>query len=233
VTLDSSLISNILQITNQHWKSHIRDRTFEELVSGKEPGHHIADYVDDRTTSLLKVKIDTRYEADSKGNIKKRSMGDVWIHSNGIYNPVNIKSGLLGMNGQPNVVSMQKLLDYLLKQWIDSYYLLIIKFEIGKPIKHKAVLVDLLEWLDFISYDAGPGQIMLRENLFYEAMEADRKPKILSIAEKINRLFERFEEGVSSLITNRKQRLDRQRELVKNFSQDTFVVDQSKMRFTP
>jgi hypothetical protein len=31
-------------------------------VTGKEPGHRMADYVDDKTVSLLKVSFDTRYD---------------------------------------------------------------------------------------------------------------------------------------------------------------------------
>ena len=90
-----------------------------------------------------------------KGNVRKRSMGDIWVHSQGIFNPINVKSGLQGMNGQPNLVSMQKLLDYILKRWIDSYYLLIIKFDVSAQPTHKAYLVDVLDWTEFIAYDAG------------------------------------------------------------------------------
>ena len=38
----------------------------------------MADYVDDRTCSLLKVNLDTRYEGNRKGEVRKRSMGDIW-----------------------------------------------------------------------------------------------------------------------------------------------------------
>ena len=82
----------------------------------------MADYVDDKTVSLLKVEFDTRYEADVRGKIRGRSMGDIWVHSNGIYNPINVKAGEQGKKGQPNLVAMQKLLDYILQRWIDSYY---------------------------------------------------------------------------------------------------------------
>ena len=99
MSLDSSLISTITQLTDEHWKAHVEDTGFAELIKGKEPGHRMADYVDDRTTALLQVNFDTRYEATRNGEPKKRSMGDVWAFSNGIFNPVNIKSGLQDMNG--------------------------------------------------------------------------------------------------------------------------------------
>jgi hypothetical protein len=159
--LDKPTHAKIVEITNGYWKRHVREATFGELVAGKEPGHRMADYVDDKTVSLLKVAFDTRYEADVRGRVKRRSMGDVWIRSNGMYNPVNVKSGEQMKNGQPNLVSMQKLLDYIFRRWIDSYYLLIVKFDLGNPIQHKTYLIDLLDWLDFVAFDAGTGQIML------------------------------------------------------------------------
>lgn len=220
-------------LTATFWGQHVGDKGFQEITRGKEVGHRIADYVDDRTTALLKVSFDTRYEADGRGKLRKRSMGDVWLAGNGIYNPVNVKAGLQDMNGQPNLVSMQKLLDYILNHWIDSYYLLIVKFALGDSIRHKAVLVDMLDWLDFIAYDAGPGQIMLRERDFYEALAAGHRPAHRSMPEKVDHLFSRFESGVDSLIRNRKDRLQRQRKKFSRFGETPFIVDQSSLKFVP
>ena len=130
--ISNDVHSRIATLTDAHWAKHIHDTGFAELIEGKELGHRIADYVDDRTCALLKVNLDTRYEGDRNGRIKKRSMGDIWVRSQGIYNPINVKSGLQNMRGQPNVVSMQKLLDYILKRWIDSYHLLIVKLTCRK-----------------------------------------------------------------------------------------------------
>jgi len=233
MSLDNSLVDGIVRLTDEWWGAHVQDAGFAELIKGKEPGHRMADYVDDRTTALLKVNLDTRYEAQSNGEPKKRSMGDVWVFSNGIFNPVNVKAGLQGMKGQPNVVSMQKLLDYIFRAWIDSYYVLIIKFSVDAVISHKAYLIDLLDWTDFITYDAGPGQIMLRETEFYRAFESGHIPAQRSIASKVESLFSRFEQGVRSLFTNRQRRLKRQRDLFEVFAQSEFVVDQSDMWFVP
>jgi hypothetical protein len=226
--------NEIIEITDRHWEKHVQKSTFAALVAGKEPGHRMADYVDDKTVSLLKVAFDTRYEADARGGVRRRSMGDVWIHSNRMYNPVNVKAGEQLKNGQPNLVSMQKLLDYIFKRWIDSYYLLIVKFRLGKPIEHKTYLIDLLDWLDFVAFDAGPGQIMLREADFYEAYEGGIRPAGLSIPAKVEKLFTRFEEGIQSLFNNRRKRLVRQRGLFSAFNAaGNFSVDQSSMRFVP
>ncbi len=168
MALDPAIQKRIVHLTNQYWAAHVKDVAFAELISGKEPGHRMAEHVDDRTTALLKVNLDTRYEADKRGGSKKRSMGDVWVHSKGIFNPINVKAGLQGLRGQlsPNLVSMQKLLDYIFRAWIDSYYLLIIKFDIAETITHRTFLVDRLDWAEFLTYDAGPGQIMLQEKKF-------------------------------------------------------------------
>lgn len=233
MALDAAISARIVAATNGHWANHVVGPAFAELIAGKEPGHRMADYVDDQTTSLLKVSFDTRYEADKRDDPKKRSMGDVWVYSNRIFNPINVKAGLQGMKGQPNLVSMQKLLDYIFKGWIDSYYLLIIKFDIDHVITHKSYLIDLLDWTDFITYDAGPGQIMLRETEFYSASESGHKPSEKPIATKVEGLFTRFEEGVRSLFKNRQRRLERQRRLFEGFAKQEFVVDQSTMRFVP
>lgn len=179
------------------------------------------------------MKFDTRYEADGKGESRKRSMGDVWLHGGGVLNPVNVKAGLQDMNGQPNLVSMQKLLDYILHRWIDSYYLLIVKFSLGDPVQHKIALVDMLDWLDFIVYDAGPGQIMLRERDFFWRGIAVISHEFGTMVEKVELLFGRFEAGVDSLICNRKERLRRQRKLFEDFGDRKFEVDQSGLVFVP
>lgn len=233
MALEDTLQNQILGLVNAHWASHVRDRGFVELIDGKEPGHHIADYVDDRTCALLKVHLDTRYEGDRKGEPLKRSMGDIWVPSRGIFNPVNVKSGLQGRKGQPNVVSMRKLLNYLFQQWIDSYYLLMVKFSLAEEISHKAYLFDLLDWLEFIAYDAGPGQIMLREQEFYDAFDAGHQPPARSIQQKATALFDLFEEQVQVLINNRLERLHNQRQQLTAFLRADFAVNQSTMRFVP
>ena len=224
--------SEIIRLTTEHWSKQVRREEFSQLISGKEPGHRMADYVDDQTTALLKVSpLITRYEGNSNGNIKKRSMGDVWVQSDGIFNPVNVKSGLLEMNGRPNVVSMQKLLEYIFNRWIDSYYLLIIKFNQGDEITYKTYLIDLLDWVDFITYDAGPGQIMLHEHDFYEAHDSGEVPKERTMAEKTESLFQLFEQQLMALFANRKERLRRQKSRLDGFRNSEFIVDQSDMQF--
>ena len=162
-------------------------------------------------------------------------MGDIWVHSRGIYNPINIKSGLQDMRGQPNVVSMEKLLNYLFSQWIDSYYLLVVKFDtsVRTNITHRTYFFALLEWTEFITYDAGPGQIMLKEHDFYEAYDSGSNPPRRSIPDKVSFLLDLFEQQLEALFENRRKRLSRQRGRLERFRGAGFVVDQSQMRFVP
>ena len=236
MTINATLQKRILRLADSHWKRHVQDSGFAEIVDGKEPGHRMADYVDDKTTALLKVKLDTRYEGNVNGSVKKRSMGDIWVRStSNIYNPINIKSGLQGMRGQPNVVSMEKLLNYLFRCWIDSYYLLVVKFDISERsnITHRTYFFDLLDWTDFITYDAGPGQIMLKEQDFYDAYDSGSALPRLSIQKKMERLFSLFEQQMEALFQNRRKRLLRQHKQLEQFTDTRFSVNQSKMHFVP
>ena len=109
-------------------------------------------------------------------------------------------------------------------KWLKSY---------AETITHKVFLVDLLDWTDFIAFDAGPGQIMLREKDFYDAHESGYSPPERPIAAKVESLFTRFEEGVKSLFATREQRLDRQKKLFEGFRNEPFAVNQSEMTFVP
>lgn len=235
MTIDTELQEKVRHLADNYWKRHVGDRGFSEIIDGKEPGHRMADYVDDKTTALLKVELDTRYEGNANGSVKKRSMGDIWVSSRGIYNPINVKSGLQDMRGQPNVVSMEKLLNYLFRCWIDSYYLLVIKFDVSKPsdITYQTYFFDLLDWTDFVTYDAGPGQIMLKEQDFYDAYESGPARPRRSMQEKVERLFSLFEQQVEALFQNRRKRLRRQRKQLGRFDDAPFRVDQSNMHFVP
>ena len=222
-------IDRITQLTDEYWNVHVTDQEFISRIQGKEPGHRVADYVDEQTSTMLKAKMRAKFELDPKTlGPRKRSMGDVWVFETGAYHPINIKAGLLGAGGQPNVVSMQKVLDYIFRQWIDSYYVLIVKFDGTKePIAHRSYLIDMLDWIEFLEYNAGPGQIMLKEAPFYEAYDSGWRPAQRSIREKTLALFRIFETRIESLIKQREMRLRRQRALLGKFEWQAFTLKQS------
>jgi hypothetical protein len=172
-------------------------------------------------------------------------MGDLWIRSNGIYNPVNVKAGEAGKNGQPNMVSLKKLLDAFLTRRIDSYYLLIVKMRLSSvpasvdvattrlvqgAIVPNIYLVDMLDYLDFITFDAGPGQSMLKEKQFYQAFDSGFSPPPLTIAAKVSRLMDLLEDGDRRLIENRRKKMERLRADFAAYQQgNSFVVNQEEL----
>ena len=127
--------------TLEYWKQEVKKPYFIELARGKEIGHKLADLVDEKTTANITCNNLTKHEYDSTGKKRSRSMGDVWIEENKIYHPTNVKTGITGSEGQPNMVSLKKVLDALLEQRIDSYYLLIVKMTLGEKIEPKVFMV--------------------------------------------------------------------------------------------
>lgn len=190
--------------TVKFWGAIVSTDEFVKLASGKEIGHRIADYVDEETTTLIEANFTTRRQRNARGVIMARSMGDIWVFSNGIYNPVNVKAGEIGKNGQPNMVSLKKLLRALLLRQIDAYYLLIVKMNVLSRSVF-VYLVDILDYLDYMAFDSGPGQIMLKERQFYEAINTDTKSAPLTIDEKIERLFQLLEDADRRLRENRER----------------------------
>lgn len=235
-------LDSIESLTRAFWEARVATEEFHNLFRGKEIGHRIADYVDENTTAMLEKSFDVLHEVDAKGKKRSRSMGDVWVKSNGIYNPVNVKAGEADMNGQPNMVSLTKLIEAILHGEVDSYYLLIVKMDrVEKTTKAgmatKALitphvyLVDMLDYLNFITFDSGPGQAMLKERQFYEAYKTGKTPEQLSLAEKLVKMIDLYEDGNRRLYENREKKLDRIRTKVRLYNQkNSHKVDQSGMK---
>jgi hypothetical protein len=224
----------IYNATNAFWNEHVSNEAFRDITRGKEIGHRIADYVDDRTTGKLSSEpaLTAKFEYDSKGRKILRSMGDIWIKSNGIYNPVNIKAGVVTA-GSPNIVSLTKLLTRLLRHQIDSYYLLIVKFiEIQKQYQPRIYFVDLLDYLDFTIFDLGPGQVMLQEKRFYEYADSGQKPPKLSLHDKVDKCVAIMHDAYERLLKNRKTRIDDLTKQISRFKEaNDFTVNQEGLFF--
>jgi hypothetical protein len=136
--------------------------------------------------------------------------------------------------GQPNLVSGRKLLNAMIQNQIDSYYLIIESFvyynNIGVSVSiYLADLLDLLI-MDFVSFDAGPGQLMLNNSKFYEYMNS--KHKIFPISsktmnEKINYLYKLIESKTQILIENRTKTIEQFKTDISNYKENS-ILDQSK-----
>lgn len=228
--INQTTAAKILQQTSKLWKEKVQTSSFLELTRGSERGHRIADYVGDVTASLLKTRFETRFQTSRVGIQRSRSMGDIWLRCGGIYNPINVKTGEFGKNGQPNIVSLKKLLRALLADQIDGYYLLIVKFNLGNPPSCHPYFIDLLEHLDFSTFDSGPGQMMLKERDFYAATSQGWKPGRLSLRKKIRVLFAKLEAGEKRLALNRKRDLDKLRQYYKAYrDHPKHTLDQSSL----
>ena len=129
--LSDQILKSIKRETSTYWGDEVKKAEIIGIAKGKEIGHKLADLVDEKTTALLTVKYLTKRQRDAAGRARSRSMGDLWLHDNGIYHPVNVKVGIVGAEGQPNLVSLKKVLAAVMARQIDSYYLLIVKMQIG------------------------------------------------------------------------------------------------------
>jgi hypothetical protein len=232
--IDRQTAEKITSHTKHFWEEHVTTKQFIELASGKEIGHRIADYVDDQTVSYLKVDPDVtvKHETNILGETIKRSMGDLWVLSNDMYNPVNIKAGIT-TTGNPNVVSLAKLIDRLFKHQIDSYYLLIVKTPLveGSIVgtTPKVFLIDLLDYLDFVNFDAGPGQVMLKERELYRALTEGVTPPQLDLLQKVQRCMAIMEDGYRRLQQNRELQLQKYRLNLQAFALQS--IEQSGLSF--
>lgn len=173
----------------------------ESILSGKEAGHSIASHIDVETSRWLLGKgYPIKYEIDPKTQEKiTRSFGDIWIKESGHYNPINIKTGLISStgSGSSNMTSMNRLKDDFLSGNITAYYLAIIKFEVSETneITPRVYFIDALNFIDYLSYNMGPGQIMMKEKELYKVLETN--PGLtLTKEEKISKLKDLYTKGI-------------------------------------
>ena len=71
-------------------------------------------------------------------------------------------------------------------------------------------LVDMLDCLDYVTFDSGPGQMMLRAVKFFNEYDP-KKVKPLDIKQKAQRLMDLYEDGERRLKANREKDLARYR----------------------
>lgn len=203
--INSKMLQEIEKSAQTFWNEEIKTSFFQEMAQGKEVGHHIADFIDAKTTGLLAFKYIATFQRNKQGNKVPRSMGDVWILCDKIFHPINVKTGVTGANGQPNMVSLKKLLAGLLNYQIDSYYLLIVKVAAdNNNFGCRVHFVDMLDYLDYMTFDSGPGQIMLKAKNFFDARESGIIPAARSLSDKVSKLVLLLEDGERRLIINRK-----------------------------
>ena len=225
--LAADIIRRVTDETLMYWKSEVTQPYFIDIAKGKEIGHKMADLVDEKTTALLTVKHRTKYQYNPNGQRRARSMGDVWLLDRGIYHPINVKTGVVGSEGQPNLVSLKKVLSAIIKRQIDSYYLLMVKMAIpndASDIQPSVVFTDMLDWLPYTTFDSGPGQMMLKAKAFFDAYNPSTVPA-RTLSQKVSCLLSLYKEGEKRLRDNRDRDLKKYRNAVAEFlDSDNWVV---------
>lgn len=221
--LSAEKIQEIKTRVAGYWNDSGRIAEVAKRGTGKESGHRIADYVDDKTTSFIHAHYEAAFERDGGGEITKRSMGDLWLKESGVYHPVNIKTGMSN-SGSPNMVALRKLLKCLLQNQIDSYYLLMVKFVSHGGGAPAIYFVDMLDYLDYLSFDSGPGQIMLKSEAFFGGFEP-KGAVSRTFPEKADYLMAMLEDGDRRLIANREQKRGELRGMIEQYKcRENFAI---------
>lgn len=243
--LNEDDIHSIQTSVDDYWTHELADhnRQFYDMAIGKEGGHQLGDKVDQLSTSLICSNYPRESGFQHKdGKACTRSMGDIWFkNASGEWNPINVKTGLVGSEGQPNIVSLKRVMSSIIDRTIDSYYLLMVKFEIDREresITHNVYLTDILNWLELpggesvVTFNSGPGQTMLKAKRFYELLAQGISPKFHSVQKKMKLLMDLYLEGERNLIRDRERDRKVFEDEYSRFMQDTspFMIDKVKQR---
>ena len=176
----------------------------------KEVGHALSSRIEELVYDILdkKLKINITFDihknGTKKGEKRDRSLADGKINN-------HLSNVKFGVNlGQPNMCSMRKIFDEVFdKKGMDSYYIIWIKY---MDSNFNVKVFDLLSNFDFITYNDGPGQIMLKEHEFFKNINKvkcnDRKS---SLIEKRSKFFDLYESKVNSLINSRQLDVEKRR----------------------
>lgn len=229
------------QRTQDFWDEQVHQTEFTSRLSGKEIGQAIASLVDERTAKSLKDHYNTKFEHTAGGKRRSRSMGDVWVEFDGVFYPINVKTGILveGENktGQPNMVAMSKLLKALIGCKIDAYYLMVIRFSTPTNVLHDTTasvyFVDMSDYLDCMTFDAGPDQIMMKPGAFFAAISNGERSST-STSDKIATLLKMYESGIKRLFKNRQKTVSALGKAHDTYQQqETTILNQSSFNLLP
>jgi len=157
----------------------------------KEQGHKFyqiaEEYIRDKLVEQFNAKIPK----------KARDIADVVVFGT----PVNIKFGISENFGRPNLVSMNRLINLSSESELSQY--IILKIKVFSPEKISVSTVDILSNLNLVSYNAGPGQTMLKEKQYYQHLEANKFNFGVSKKERNTQLEYMYLDGLENLQINR------------------------------
>ncbi len=149
--------------------------------TGKESGHSHASPMEDMIRDILIDKLGAEKAS------KDRSLADIYLNGN----LINVKFGSPKIQpngrpkyGQPNMCAMRRIMkEFYYDSTIDSYYIIKVNLKSGQYTLH---VFDMLDYIDYLTWNSGTGQIMLKENDFYNIIDSyipnftleDKKSKI-------------------------------------------------------
>ena len=174
--LSKSDLEYILLKTKELLPECLTEVGFDPTV--KEPGHTYGEAVEELLVNKL-VEQDNQFIAPikKKGSGKQtRKMEDLLYTKLLIKYLINIKLGYEKGNGQPNMVSFNRLVKSYHSNKIDSYYILIVDV-VGKTKDNlitNEYIFNLLDYLDYVNYNYGTGQIMLKEKQFFADYDSNK-----------------------------------------------------------
>ena len=237
--LSSNEIKALVSVTDKYWRETLAIKRehdfFYETAIGGEGMQLISYKVDQCTSNAIHIQFPSKSGFQNKrtaAGLKRcpRGIGDIWFQNGqGIWNPISVKFGLVGSGWLPYIVSLKRLIKHIMSFLIDSYYLLVVKFEIKKEtrqIVHRVYLVDLLDWImlededSVVTFDARRGHVMLKAEKFFLLQNKNcvvsRKHKMYA---KARRLMELYADGERQLIISRR----RERKTIENLCKKTFA----------
>jgi hypothetical protein len=205
-------LENILQ---PKMDEYFNTNDAKKLLAGKESGHIMGTIVEEMCGDILSEEgLEITQELDNKGNPLPRAHSDFLIKSkDGAKNRTNVK--FCSENpGQPNVCSINRMMDALRDGIIDGYYLLKVKYN-RKEKNTKVYFVDVLDYIDCITYDGGTGQIMLKQNEFYKIYGPYGRENKLTLEDKSKKVYELYIKKMEEHIKRKQEQLEkRKKELI-------------------
>lgn len=148
---------------------------------GKETGQRFSTEIEELIIKILKENLGDRVSSPSES----RAMYDVKI-DNDIF---NVKFGMDKM-GSPNVVSVERLMNEIGNNHINSYYLIKVKY-IDNTFSLK--IFDILDYLDYIPF-ATDKQAKIEESKFYKNYLPILDKDKLDFTEKKRILLEKYQD---------------------------------------
>jgi len=144
----------------------------------KEPGHSYGEKIEEILAEKLVKKYSDKFSLPEKlkGKGKQtRKMEDlIWKPTNDL---INVKLGYEKGSGQPNMVAFNRLYKNYCSDVIDSYWIFVIDVSGNDKnnLTTKTYLFNLYDYLDYVNYNYGTGQVMLKESQFF----ADYDSKVI------------------------------------------------------